>query len=152
MFLDESGVQVTGDTGLGVERFRCPKVLFHRSAVPDSPDGNIIAVVAKRFCVDNETDLAGSEDLEGMKLVKHLVLHQLQVDCAIWVAPLAIIPYSCCVPSQTKCWRRLQACKNDLYFSPIQLEEKVATVHLPALGAVLTFLSRTAVCTPLSSR
>ena len=45
VFSDESGVQVTGDTGLGVERFRCPEVLFHRSAAPDPPEGHIITEI-----------------------------------------------------------------------------------------------------------
>ena len=32
VFSDESGVQVTGDAGLGVKHFRCPKVLFQSRA------------------------------------------------------------------------------------------------------------------------
>merc|ERR1711879_1125068 len=41
-----------------------------------------------------------------------------------------------------KNWRETKAYKNDVYLLPKDLDEKVATLHLPALGAELTVLSK----------
>merc|ERR1712061_729886 len=37
-----------------------------------------------------------------------------------------------------KNWKETKAYKNDVYLLPKELDEKVASLHLPALGAVLT--------------
>ena len=37
-----------------------------------------------------------------------------------------------------KDWEETKACKNDVYLLPKALDEKVASLHLPALGAELT--------------
>merc|ERR1712046_324630 len=41
-----------------------------------------------------------------------------------------------------KNWKETKAYKNDVYLLPKDLDEKVATLHLPALGAELTTLSK----------
>merc|ERR1711884_621400 len=41
-----------------------------------------------------------------------------------------------------KNWKETKAYKNDVYFLPKELDEKVARLHLPALGAQLTTLSK----------
>merc|ERR1711903_357705 len=39
-------------------------------------------------------------------------------------------------------WKETKAYKNDVYLLPKELDEKVARLHLPSLGAVLTVLSK----------
>merc|ERR1711930_29011 len=41
-----------------------------------------------------------------------------------------------------KNWKETKAYKNDVYLLPKELDEKVASLHLPALGARLTQLSK----------
>merc|ERR1712025_1526299 len=41
-----------------------------------------------------------------------------------------------------KNWKETKAYKNDVYLLPKSLDEKVARLHLPALGAVLTVPSK----------
>merc|ERR1711982_157165 len=41
-----------------------------------------------------------------------------------------------------KNWKETKAYKNDVYLLPKELDEKVASLHLPALGAELTTLSK----------
>merc|ERR1712083_480438 len=41
-----------------------------------------------------------------------------------------------------KNWKETKAYKNDVYLLPKELDEKVASLHLPALGAELTVLSK----------
>merc|ERR1712179_749742 len=41
-----------------------------------------------------------------------------------------------------KNWKETKAYKNDVYLLPKDLDEKVARLHLPALGANLTTLSK----------
>merc|ERR1719468_981181 len=41
-----------------------------------------------------------------------------------------------------KNWKETKAYKNDVYLLPKELDEKVASLHLPALGAKLTTLSK----------
>merc|ERR1739844_185972 len=41
-----------------------------------------------------------------------------------------------------KNWKETKACKNDVYLLPKELDEKVARLHLPACGAVMTKLSK----------
>merc|ERR1719410_695248 len=41
-----------------------------------------------------------------------------------------------------KNWKETKAYKNDVYLLPKALDEKVASLHLPALGAQLTKLSQ----------
>merc|ERR1712227_319881 len=41
-----------------------------------------------------------------------------------------------------KNWKETKAYKNDVYLSPKALDEKVASLHLPALGASMTKLSK----------
>merc|ERR1711957_828830 len=42
----------------------------------------------------------------------------------------------------SKNWKETKAYKNDVYLLPKKLDEKVAALHLPALGAELTELSK----------
>merc|ERR1712029_1259510 len=56
---------------------------------------------------------------------------------------------SCSFTNQTlaqldilKNWKETKAYKNDVYLLPKELDEKVARLHLPALGAQLTTLSK----------
>ena len=39
-------------------------------------------------------------------------------------------------------WKETAACETHVYILPKQLHEKVATLHLPALGAVLTVFAQ----------
>jgi len=39
-------------------------------------------------------------------------------------------------------WKETKAYKNDVYLLPKELDEKVARLHLPALGAELTELTK----------
>merc|ERR1712039_920354 len=41
-----------------------------------------------------------------------------------------------------KNWKETKAYSNDVYLLPKELDEKVANLHLPALGAELTTLSK----------
>ena len=41
-----------------------------------------------------------------------------------------------------KNWKETKAYKNDVYLLPKKLDEEVASLHLPALGAELTTLSK----------
>ena len=41
-----------------------------------------------------------------------------------------------------KNWKETQVYKNDVYLLPKELDEKVAALHLPALGAELTVLTK----------
>ena len=41
-----------------------------------------------------------------------------------------------------KNWKESKGYKNDVYLLPKELDEKVASLHLPALGAVLTKLTK----------
>ena len=41
-----------------------------------------------------------------------------------------------------KNWKETKAYKNDVYLLPKELDEKVARLHLPALGAELTSLTK----------
>merc|ERR550537_363988 len=41
-----------------------------------------------------------------------------------------------------KNWKETKAYKNDVYLLPKELDEKVATLHLPALGAELTVMTK----------
>ena len=72
-------------------------------------------------------------------------------DFSIWVAPLATPPSLCRarftnqVLAQLdllKNWKETKAYKNDVYLLPKELDEKVAKLHIPALGAELTVLSQ----------
>ena len=55
---------------------------------------------------------------------------RLPLDCSIWVAPLALVLCS----FRTSCWRSLTCRKADVCLFPKQFDEKVAKLHLPALG------------------
>ena len=41
-----------------------------------------------------------------------------------------------------RCWKETAACKTDVSLLPKQLHEKVAALHLAALGAVLTVIAQ----------
>ena len=41
-----------------------------------------------------------------------------------------------------RCWKETAACETHVCLLPKQLHEKVAILHLPALGAVLTFFAQ----------
>ena len=102
------------------------------------PDGHTFTVGAKRFrCA--------------------VVLFKTEVYLS-WCGAHRLCPKTCrihrCrhsflyrVPSRTKVlsqldllryWKETTPCKNDVYLLPMQLDEHVATLQLPALGAVLT--------------
>ena len=65
---------------------------------------------------DNEIDCAGSESLEGMKVV------QIMLSEDLFVFPVG---------------RHLQVYKNDVYLLPMKLTEKAVKIHHPAHGRAL---------------
>merc|ERR1712034_209833 len=113
---------------------------------------------------DNEIDMAGLEGLEGIK-VENI---KPQVDRFVFPDGHGVIVLasgrlcnlgcatghpsfvmSCSFTNQVlgqldilKNWKETKAYKNDVYLLPKALDEKVASLHLPALGAELTKLSK----------
>merc|ERR1712187_251086 len=122
------------------------------------------AIVGNIGHFDNEIDMAGLEKTEGMKVENikaqvdrfvfpdgHGVIvlaagRLLNLGCATGHPSFVM---SCSFTNQVlaqldllKNWKETQAYKNDVYLLPKDLDEKVAKLHLPALGAELTTLSR----------
>merc|ERR1712078_637115 len=70
--------------------------------------------------------------------------------CSTWAAPLATRPSSCRARSRTRPSRSSSPGRSDsgkyktdqVYLLPKNLDEKVARLHLPALGAELTVLTK----------
>merc|ERR1711950_35468 len=110
-----------------------------------------------------EIDMAGLENLPGMKIdnikpqVDRFVFPDghgvivlasgrlLNLGCATGHPSFVM---SCSFTNQVlaqldilKNWKETQAYKNQVYLLPKELDEKVAKLHLPALGAEMTVLS-----------
>merc|ERR1711878_56008 len=122
------------------------------------------AIVGNIGHFDNEIDMAGLEKMEGIKVENikpqvdrfvfpdgHGVIvlasgRLLNLGCATGHPSFVM---SCSFTNQVlaqldilKNWKETKAYKNDVYLLPKALDEKVAALHLPALGAELTELSK----------
>jgi adenosylhomocysteinase len=122
------------------------------------------AIVGNIGHFDNEIDMAGLETCEGVKCENikpqvdrfvfpdgHGVIllaagRLLNLGCATGHPSFVM---SCSFTNQVlaqldllKNWKETKAYKNDVYLLPKNLDEKVARLHLPALGAELTTLSK----------
>merc|ERR1712217_221811 len=122
------------------------------------------AIVGNIGHFDNEIDMAGLEGFAGIKgeNIKpqvdrfvfpdgHSVIvlasgRLLNLGCATGHPSFVM---SCSFTNQVlaqldilKNWKETKAYKNDVYLLPKELDEKVANLHLPALGAELTKLSK----------
>merc|ERR1712137_1261982 len=122
------------------------------------------AIVGNIGHFDNEIDMAGLEATEGIKIEKI----KPQVDRYVFANGNGIIVLasgrllnlgcatghpsfvmSCSFTNQVlgqldilKNWKENKGYKNEVYLLPKELDEKVARLHLPALGAELTTLSK----------
>merc|ERR1712037_16355 len=122
------------------------------------------AIVGNIGHFDNEIDMAGLEGFAGIKVENikpqvdrfvfpdgHGVIvlasgRLLNLGCATGHPSFVM---SCSFTNQVlgqldllKNWKETKAYKNDVYLLPKALDEKVASLHLPALGAELTTLSK----------
>merc|ERR1711920_818300 len=122
------------------------------------------AIVGNIGHFDNEIDMAGLEKYPGVKRLnikpqvdkwtfptgKSVVIlaegRLLNLGCATGHPSFVM---SCSFTNQVvaqiellKNWKETKAYKNDVYLLPKALDEKVAILHLPALGAELTKLSK----------
>merc|ERR1711862_381399 len=122
------------------------------------------AIVGNIGHFDNEIDMAGLENSPGMKVENikpqvdrfvfpdgHGVIvlasgRLLNLGCATGHPSFVM---SCSFTNQVLAqidllnnWKNTKAYKNDVYLLPKDLDEKVARLHLPALGANLTTLSK----------
>merc|ERR1719482_1275447 len=122
------------------------------------------AIVGNIGHFDNEIDMAGLEGLEGMKVENikpqvdrflfpdgHGVIilasgRLLNLGCATGHPSFVM---SCSFTNQAlaqidlnRNYTTTKAYKNDVYLLPKELDEKVASLHLPALGASLTKLTK----------
>merc|ERR1712242_628123 len=122
------------------------------------------AIVGNIGHFDNEIDMIGLEKFEGIKVENikpqvdrfifpdgHAVIvlasgRLLNLGCATGHPSFVM---SCSFTNQVlaqldllKNWKETKAYKNDVYLLPKALDEKVANLHLPALGAELTKLSK----------
>jgi len=122
------------------------------------------AIVGNIGHFDNEIDMAGLEGFPGIKVENikpqvdrfvfpdgHGVIvlaagRLLNLGCATGHPSFVM---SCSFTNQVlgqldilKNWKETKAYKNDVYLLPKALDEKVANLHLPALGAELTKLSK----------
>jgi len=122
------------------------------------------AIVGNIGHFDNEIDMAGIEGFPGIKVENikpqvdrfvfpdgHGVIilasgRLLNLGCATGHPSFVM---SCSFTNQVlaqldllKNWKETKAYKNDVYLLPKELDEKVAKLHLPALGANLTVLSK----------
>jgi len=122
------------------------------------------AIVGNIGHFDNEIDMAGLEGMPGIK-VENI---KPQVDRFVFPDGHGVIilasgrlcnlgcatghpsfVMSCSFTNQVlaqldllKNWKETKAYKNDVYLLPKELDEKVARLHLPALGAEMTVLSK----------
>jgi adenosylhomocysteinase len=122
------------------------------------------AIVGNIGHFDNEIDMAGLEALPGIK-VENI---KPQVDRFVFPDGHGVIVLasgrlcnlgcatghpsfvmSCSFTNQVlaqldllKNWKETKSYKNDVYLLPKELDEKVARLHLPALGAEMTTLSK----------
>merc|ERR1712086_887533 len=94
------------------------------------------AIVGNIGHFDNEIDMAGLEGFPGIKVenIKPQVDRFVSPDGhgVLVLAQLDLL----------KNWKETKAYKNDVYLLPKKLDEKVAALHLPALGAEMTKLSK----------
>merc|ERR1712179_604925 len=122
------------------------------------------AIVGNIGHFDNEIDMAGLENSPGIKVENikpqvdrflfpdgHGVIvlaagRLLNLGCATGHPSFVM---SCSFTNQVlaqldllKNWQGEKSYKNDVYLLPKELDEKVARLHLPALGAQLTTLSK----------
>merc|ERR1711881_78544 len=122
------------------------------------------AIVGNIGHFDNEIDMEGLEGFKGIKVENikaqvdryvfpdgHGVIvlasgRLLNLGCATGHPSFVM---SCSFTNQVlgqldllKNWKETKAYKNDVYLLPKLLDEKVAALHLPALGAELTVLSK----------
>merc|ERR1712028_24109 len=122
------------------------------------------AIVGNIGHFDNEIDMAGLEGLAGIKVENikpqvdrfefpdgHGIIilasgRLLNLGCATGHPSFVM---SCSFTNQTLAqldlvnnWKISKKYKNDVYLLPKDLDEKVARLHLPALGAQLTVLSK----------
>merc|ERR1712161_95869 len=122
------------------------------------------AIVGNIGHFDNEIDMAGIEGFEGIVVENikpqvdrfvfpdgHGVIilasgRLLNLGCATGHPSFVM---SCSFTNQVlaqldllKNWKETKAYKNDVYLLPKALDEKVAALHLPALGAEMTKLSK----------
>merc|ERR1711915_630647 len=122
------------------------------------------AIVGNIGHFDNEIDMAGLENMPGMKVENikpqvdrfvfpdgHGVIvlasgRLLNLGCATGHPSFVM---SCSFTNQVlaqidllKNWKETKAYQNDVYLLPKELDEKVARLHLPSLGASLTKLSK----------
>merc|ERR1712186_102678 len=122
------------------------------------------AIVGNIGHFDNEIDMEGLENFKGIKVENikpqvdrfvfpdgHGVIvlasgRLLNLGCATGHPSFVM---SCSFTNQVlaqldllKNWKEAKAYKNDVYLLPKELDEKVARLHLPALGAQLTTLTK----------
>merc|ERR1712130_988853 len=122
------------------------------------------AIVGNIGHFDNEIDMAGIEGMPGIKVENikpqvdrfvfpdgHGVIilasgRLLNLGCATGHPSFVM---SCSFTNQVlaqldllKNWKETKAYKNEVYLLPKELDEKVARLHLPALGAQITTLSK----------
>merc|ERR1712093_891047 len=122
------------------------------------------AIVGNIGHFDNEIDMAGLEGMQGVKcenikpqvdrfvfpdghgIIMLAAGRLLNLGCATGHPSFVM---SCSFTNQTlaqldllKNWKETKQYKNDVYLLPKELDEKVARLHLPALGAQLTELSK----------
>merc|ERR1712072_618596 len=122
------------------------------------------AIVGNIGHFDNEIDMAGLENSPGIKVENikpqvdrfvfpddHGVIvlasgRLLNLGCATGHPSFVM---SCSFTNQVlgqldilKNWKENKGYKNEVYLLPKELDEKVARLHLPALGAQLTVLSK----------
>merc|ERR1712100_569483 len=122
------------------------------------------AIVGNIGHFDNEIDMAGIEGMPGIKVENikpqvdrfvfpdgHGVIilasgRLLNLGCATGHPSFVM---SCSFTNQVLAqldlldnWQTKKAYKNDVYLLPKELDEKVARLHLPALGAELTQLTK----------
>jgi len=122
------------------------------------------AIVGNIGHFDNEIDMEGLEGMAGIKVENikpqvdrfvfpdgHGVIllasgRLMNLGCATGHPSFVM---SCSFTNQTlaqldllKNWKETKAYKNDVYLLPKELDEKVARLHLPALGAELTELTK----------
>merc|ERR1712226_1559880 len=122
------------------------------------------AIVGNIGHFDNEIDMAGLEGYAGIKVENikpqvdrflfpdgHGIIvlasgRLLNLGCATGHPSFVM---SCSFTNQVlaqldllKNWKGAKSYKNDVYLLPKELDEKVARLHLPALGAVLTTLTK----------
>merc|ERR1711967_119497 len=122
------------------------------------------AIVGNIGHFDNEIDMAGLENFPGIKVEnikpqvdrfvfpdRHGVIvlasgRLLNLGCATGHPSFVM---SCSFTNQVLAqldllnnWKETQQYKNDVYLLPKALDEKVAALHLPALGAEMTILTQ----------